>query len=303
MAIVLSPNQDEHDTKAGGMSKPSQWSTLVVGGDAGPEDAPLAPAGAIQSGTATYGANWCTLADDVGGSDVVRRRPVPGGIPDGVPGGVPARPVLMAQRMYPSDPLVYQDIHAAVKAGALARLGDNRSFDLRGVWNGYNHARLGGNHDPDGVGAAVEIPAGYDTVWIRVMGDRWNAVHAYFLDNDRQDLGVWAGGFRPSMNPDGSAPDCYESEGFRRHQWLAIPAGRAGKLALVSKPSTNAEFYVSGLAFSRNPWAHAAQPAAAYHWGLNGSEVLPWHASSKTAHAAWLPAAVTTLRVPVIPTG
>ena len=92
----------------------------------------------------------------------------------------------------------------------------------------------------------MTIPPGYNTVWIRVLGERWTLVHAYFLDGAREDLGQWTGGYRSanSYSPDGTLTDGYTNA----HQWVPIPAGRAGELALVPKTNTGGGFWISGVA-------------------------------------------------------
>ena len=67
-----------------------------------------------------------------------------------------------------------------------------------------------GGDDADGNGAVVTLPDGYDTVWVRLLNDRWNVIKAYILEGDalNQDLGLWAGGARAhSICPDGSISD------------------------------------------------------------------------------------------------
>ena len=54
--------------------------------------------------------------------------------------------------------------------------------------------------------------------------------------------------------------------------------GRAGKVALISQQSEGYVWY-SGVAFSRNPWAHAAQSARGYAVGFNGSRGVSWHSA------------------------
>jgi hypothetical protein len=208
-------------------------------------------------------------------------------------------------RMYPEDAKVYQDIFDALNDGTISRMGNpayNDTSYRQVEWFGRKLIQFGGNNEADGNGAMVIVPPGCETVWVRFCGNRWNAVHAYFLDGAREDLGIWIAGFRyhNTYCPDGSL-----SDGTRYyHQWLPIPVGRSGKLALVSKSGTNDLFWVSGLAFSRNPWAHAAEPAVAYHWASNGGNPAVWGGYWNDEVLAFLQAKSTLeLKVPVIPTG
>jgi len=214
---------------------------------------------------------------------------------------------MMRHRMYPDDPIVYQDIFDAKNAGAIRKLGNPAGYDEKSYsvnpWNDRRIISFGNNNEADGNGAEVIIPDGYTTVWLRVLGERWNAIKAYFTDGSGEQLGMWAGGYR-STNcscPDGSLTDSYKDA----HQWMPIPAGRSGRLALISKPNTSGGFWLSGLAFSKNPWAHAVQSAVSYHWILNGGDATEWANGWENWNTDSLTKITAKknllLRVPVIP--
>jgi hypothetical protein len=215
----------------------------------------------------------------------------------------------LRHRMYPADPLVYQDIFDALKKEAIAKLGtpqyDEKRWGGTELWNDRHLIKFGSNNEADGNGAVVTIPTDYDTVWVRVLGERWAAIKAYFRDGGQEDLGLWVGGRRCAncYCPDGTLSDGYAGA----HQWLPIPTGRAGKLALIAKPHTNGDFWLSGLAFSRNPWAHAAQSAVGYHWALNGGDSTAWLENeyfwNSDLNSAINAKTNLELRVPVVPSG
>jgi hypothetical protein len=225
----------------------------------------------------------------------------------------------MWHRMYPSDPLVHQDIFDARKAGAIEKLGSptfNDTSYATALW--YDrHIIMFGTEEKDGNGAQITIPSGYDTVWVRVLGDRWAYFRAYFTDGP-EDLGYWSGGYR-SLNgycPDGSLSDGSNSSSVETasgkmqvetHQWVPIPVPRAGKLALVPKPYNTSGFWLSGVAFSRNPWKHAAQSGIVYHWKSNGGAGVGWQEKGHDwyqDHVAHVPSKVDNeLVVPVVPSG
>lgn len=208
-------------------------------------------------------------------------------------------------RMYPHDSRIYQDIFLASKEKAIEKLGqpnyDDHTYTQKKLWNDRPIIRYGGNNENDGNGAQVIIPDGYDTVWVRVLGDRWTVIKAYFLDGGQESLGLWAGGHRDTncYCPDGSLSDSH----FNTHQWLPIPAGRGGRLALIAKPSTGGDFWLSGLAFSKNPWAHAVQSAVGYHWAVNGGDKVPWNNDNwnNDSLAMITPKTNLDLQVPVVP--
>jgi hypothetical protein len=212
----------------------------------------------------------------------------------------------LRNRMYPADPVVYQDIFDALTAGAIQKLGnppyDDTRYKGQSLWGDRHIIKFGGNNDADGNGAVVTIPGGYDTVWVRVLGERWNVIHAYLGLADR---GLWTGGFRSanSYAPDGTLAD----GNAVGHQWVPIPARSAGRLALISKPNTDKDFWVSGLAFSNNPWGHAVQSAIGYHWAVNGGEATGWqrdgHNFNSDTLATIPPKTTLVLKVPVVPSG
>ena len=150
----------------------------------------------------------------------------------------------------------------------------------------------------------MTIPSGYNTVWIRVLGDRWNAVKAYFRDGAGEDLGIWCGGKRNSNKycPDGALADSY----WDRHEWVPIAAGRAGRLALIAKSHTNSAFWISGLAFSKNPWNHAVQSAVGICWASNGGNATGWYKDNPWNNDQLAKIEQKTnqlLKVPVVPNG
>lgn len=215
----------------------------------------------------------------------------------------------MRHRMYPASPVLYQDIFEAKNEGVIVKLGtpnyNETSWPTTKPWFDRPIIMFGRNNQDDGNGAKVTIPKGYDTVWVRVLGDRWNVINAYFLDENKEKLGLWTGGWRSSnsYSPDGSLADGHHV----RHQWVPIPAGRAGELALISKPHTDHEFWISGLAFSKNPWAHAVQSAVGYHWGVNDGDPTAWGKNWRNWNGDSLsrinPKTQLKLKVPVVPSG
>jgi len=188
--------------------------------------------------------------------------------------------------MYPmSGAQIHQDIFDAVASGAIVKLGspayNDTTYTSSNLWYSRRIISFGGNNEQDGNGAQVTIPAGFDTLWIRVLGDRWNVVHAYVAGV--ADLGLWAGGHHDgnSYCPDGSLSDGWNPPQNTPvntvHQWLPIYVGFSDvprSIALVPKTGTDQAFWLSGVAFTVNPWAHARQSAVAFLWGLNGGDKI-----------------------------
>jgi hypothetical protein len=257
---------------------------------------------------AFYSTNWTPLLDIEGGTG---RTYVKGVVT--APAFVATNP--MTNRMYPNDDvLIYQDIFTARDIGAIKKFGNpgynDTDYTKAKPWNLRSIIMFGSSGiTADGNGALVTIPSKYDTVWVRVLGDRWNTIQAVFLDGAKENLGRWTGGHRSlnSFAPDGATADgtWVDNPGFMAHEWLPIPAGRAGQLLLTGKETTNLEFWISGLAFSRNPWSHVAQSAVGYNWAVNGGTKVGWNSDNwnNDVLAVINAGSKPTLRVPVLPSG
>lgn len=222
----------------------------------------------------------------------------------------------LRHRMYPDDPTVHQDIFDAKKVGVIQRVGnggyDETSYAAPGAWQKRRIIMFGNDNEADGNGAQIAVPDKCETVWVRVLGDRWAYFKAFF---GQQDLGFWCGGYRASNAycPDGSLTEGFSGvlwtvatksgERADDHQWVPIPVPGAGMLRLVPKTNNQGGFFLSGVAFSRNPWKHAAHPAAIYLWKSNGGSAATWetHNSAGDLSAYFPVGASHDLMVPVVP--
>ena len=209
--------------------------------------------------------------------------------------------------MYPmTGAVIYQDIFAAKSAGAIVKFGspsyDDTSYPSSNPWNHRTIIKYGSNSEQDGNGALVTIPAGFDTIWIRVLGDRWNVVHAYALDR-RPAISAsgWAGTARATRT---ALTDRSATARIRRTNGsLSTWASAAGWLSFPS-PIPTQEFWVSGLAFTKNPWAHAAQSAVAFVWGLNGGDTINWEGVwGSDVDCSVSPQTMKMLKVPFVNSG
>lgn len=219
----------------------------------------------------------------------------------------------MQHRMYPSDdPIIFQDIFDAQAKGQISKCGNAQYDDTSWRSNkwpmplgGRRIIKFGGNNETFGNGAEINIPGGYNTLWVRILGQRWNVIGVF--SKRGTPLGAWAGGFR-SANcycPDGSLHDSDTPDNFAFHQWLPIPVGGSEAVLLHSMQGTNDGFWLSGLAFSKNPWNHATQSADGYRRGLNGGEPIGWNSDNFNNDVAGQIEGNTNkeLKVPVVPSG
>jgi len=138
--------------------------------------------------------------------------------------------------------------------------------------------RFGGKHEDD-AGAVTTVPAGYSVVWIRVPyglldnSSYWTCVEVVILDNTGKTLkymNLYADGLNSyyAYTPSGGTSDSY----YSGHKWIPIPVGtnKGTIVGIIPKMHNTANFYISGLGFSKNPWNHAKNGAVAYHWSING---------------------------------
>jgi len=158
----------------------------------------------------------------------------------------------------------------------------------------------------------VKIPKGYDVIWIRVLNDRWITfrVCPYISDTDfnypDDSIERYAGGFR-SLNgiaPDGAGP--YSS--WTYHQWMPIPVRGQNTTHYMIHSDVNGDPWISGIAFGKNFWNHAYNPAIAYGWHINGGQSTVLYGATNTV---WMddqlgqfnPGTSTEIYVPVIYSG
>ncbi len=206
----------------------------------------------------------------------------------------------ISQHMYPSESAssrIYQNIFDAFNIGYIDKLGSPQ-FDNTTYVNGWNNRpaiKFGTNVEADGNGAVVRIPTAYDVVWVRVLNDRYTNMKVTSVD-DNKLIGFFGNGFRRSnrISPDGGAHD----SNWDTHLWvpipinktilktasLAVPDNVSGEsvnvdvyeLGLTPATGTTSDFWISGIAFTKNPWNHVVNGASVLRYGLNGGTATPW---------------------------
>jgi hypothetical protein len=175
------------------------------------------------------------------------------------------------------DAIIYHDIIEALEKNIISKIGNPSGWDENSwrvnLWNKRKLLKIGTQDNAIGNGITTTIPEGYDTLWLRVINDQWVTVKCNFLDGDKDYIGNFASGKRNlnEYSPDGAAPD----SAINVHMWIPIPAGRSGKVGIYS--GRGGDSWISGIAFGKNIWNHARNPALAYHWILNGGTETVWH--------------------------
>jgi len=179
---------------------------------------------------------------------------------------------------------IYQDIFGCLNSNIISPLStvansrvptgwDDTSYSQT-LWNNRRILRIGTANQvqSNGNGLLVNIPSGYDVLWIRVLNERWTTFRVAYTSaqaNFAQDVNeVYAAGYRKlnGIAPDGAGPDSQ----WDLHQWFPIPIRQQGSLTLYT--DKNSDPWISGIAFGKNLWNHAMNSAVAFLWKLNPAD-------------------------------
>ncbi len=206
---------------------------------------------------------------------------------------------------FPEDAIIYQNIFEALNDGVIAKSGNpggwNDGSYKTQLWNNKNLLHIGGKN-PFPNGLLVNVPDKKSVIWISVLNDRWESFEVY--TSDGKSIGNYTSGFRITnrMNPDNTFNLIHPSA----HTWMPIPVPGPGKYVICGgnkKNDAGNDCWISGIAFSSNPWAHAMNSAVAYHWLVNdGSPNPTWvNSNERGDHQARLDRGKTyVLNVPVV---
>lgn len=227
----------------------------------------------------------------------------------------------------PLDCSIYQNIFTAVSQNLIAKGNSNTGYDgttyATAKWNDENMIRYGTGVAHDFI---VRIPVTYDMIWLRVTNDRWNIFgikhgtstpnNATFNQETSNTIARYSAGFRNLINfsPDGGLPD----SGTWTHKWVSIPVDKNKNNNIVvvngiscrevtiyggkANGNTPGDNWISGLAFSMNPFKHTSISGIGIYWGLNNHEQCGWNSQDwNRDNLAYLAkGGVRTIRIPVI---
>lgn len=221
--------------------------------------------------------------------------------------------------MYSSDPkdyFIFNDILSGLSLSQdkldertpYVKNGDPKGFNATtysntNLWNGRTMINIGtsGNVYPNGL--LVNMPANTSTLWIRILNERWSTFEIY--DTNKNLYGRFSSGQRKlnNISPDGGTHD----DSWNIHIWMPIglPISQNPKKYIIVNPSnSNSDGWISGIAFSANPWGHASASALSYHWKNNASdEVRDWRDTwNNDHHASFIPSKITNIKVPIVHT-
>ena len=208
--------------------------------------------------------------------------------------------------MYDGNATIYQNLYTAMSNNVIKQSGNASSWDSTSYssakWNGQLAINIGDNNQyPNGL--TVNVPNGMTLLWVRIFNDRWACMALY--NSSGTNLGVYASGFRNLNNTDPNG--CATDANWGLHKWIPIPIPTVGTYVLVGVNinGNQGDNWISGIAFSTNPWNHAMNSAVAYHWGLNGGSSNFWNNQNwNNDQLAQINTGVTTtFYVPVVPSG
>jgi len=209
------------------------------------------------------------------------------------------------------DAIIYPDVFTAYNNNTFVKKGAAGSWDDTSYkvnpWNLRKILRIGIGAQSNGNGMLINVPDGYNVIWLRVLNDRWSTFRVVPVTNDGgvsydEYTEVYAGGFRNlnEISPDGAAPDSQ----WNVHMWMPIPVRTVQNVMVYSH--SNGDSWISGIAFGKNMWNHAKNSAVAYLWKLNpGTGDIGWSGENwNNDQLGYFPAGSNVeVSVPVVPTG
>jgi hypothetical protein len=203
------------------------------------------------------------------------------------------------------EAIIHQDIIEVLDKGLISKLGEPISWDDH-TYREKQYSRrkminIGVNTQVNGNGLKVNVPEGYDVLWLRVTNHKRNIFRIAALDAQDEVIEKYSC-FSRSLNeisPDGTSNDGSSNS----HKWCAMPLHQKGNYIVYTENRTDG--WVSGLSFGKNIWHHARNDASAYHFKINGGSSVNWVKDNKINDflAFLAPKTIGKFIVPVVPSG
>ena len=209
---------------------------------------------------------------------------------------------------YPEDAIIYHNILDCLRNKIINKNEsptgwNDTTYAENNMWNARTILNIGGkNKFPNGL--KITVPINKNVVWLRLLNERWNSYQIYTING--VDLGNFTSGKR-NLNP--ISPDGGASEHTTYHIWMPIPVPGPGDYIICTGNNSNDngnDGWISGIAFTSNPWNLALNSAVAYFWTVNkGDALLTWVGDNwQNDHHAYLPNnKIITVNVPIVPSG
>ena len=169
----------------------------------------------------------------------------------------------------------YNNIYDSIDNGVVSKQGnpknwDDTSFTINKLWNKKPMIRIGLDSSyPDGM--IVNIPSGYDTMWLQVINDRWCTIN--IKTSSGKKICTYGSGRKSlvSLSPDGTVGIDGVNNAF---VWIPINIKKLFVdnkcLITAGTISSTTDVWISNIAFSNNVWGYTNLPATVPMWGCNG---------------------------------
>lgn len=177
-----------------------------------------------------------------------------------------------------NDYIIYDDIFDAYSNNVISKYKNPSGFNTTQyadtAFAGKYMIQFGGNNESLSTGGAmIEIPDKFSVLWLHIPSSRLTAVQVNYEKN-LELIGIFttAYSFYNGLSPDGGPENSYLYD----FVWLPIPVPKGGNVILTSVSPTNNNFWLSGFAFSTNPYSHATATSLSYSYALNGGSKIQW---------------------------
>jgi len=218
---------------------------------------------------------------------------------------------LVETPMYNSEVIYYLDLYEAMDKGVISKAGDTNVINDTQFkdteYYGQKLIGIGTGKQPRTNGLRVNIPEGYDIIWI-MCGNSVNYEIGYQVsaESDTEDdlpfRMITSQNWRNEVSPDGSL----SSHGWQYNKWYPFSLHKSGA-HFISAYNLNHSHHawIAGLAFGKNNyWSAAYVSAISLTEGINGGGKLERYPDWQNDAMAFFPYQETrSVNIPVIENG
>lgn len=206
-----------------------------------------------------------------------------------------------------NDYIIYDDIFEAYSNGIVTKYKNPKTFNITqyadATFGGKNMIQFGGNVETlETGGATIVIPSKFSVLWLHIPTSRITAFNVYYEKN-LELIGTFTCGHSNynTMAPDGGPENSF----YQDHMWLPIAIQNGGNIIITSSSPTDNGLWLSGIAFSTNPFNHASITSISFGFGLNNSKKIQWVGRTNYGTAiSMIPNnVITNLYVPIVFSG
>ena len=190
----------------------------------------------------------------------------------------------MKDIMYENGAVIYNNIYDAISKKIIKKNGNPKDWNdskyKTKTWNGHPLLAIGNKNNVYPNGLHITVPKSiYDkatdsfVIWIRILNDIWGGFDMY--TSKKLLLQTIISGYRNiEINPNGSI----DYNKHKEHKWVpfAIQKKHGTTFTMITNKYDENVGYISGIAFSTNPWNNAVHPAITFYRAVNGSDIMDW---------------------------